>query len=278
MIYVDPKVAVAVKPPQLGISLHTLTTDLSERGLRLLEGSAAKTLELKQTLFDGPRGAEHAATLRNFLQQSGIVAATIHASFGGPFDISVINEAARAKAVVAGKAAIDLATYFDASIIVMHASAEPIDPAERPARIQQAQTSLRELEGHARRSGRRIAVELLPRTCLGNTVEELLEIVEPLDAAVVGFCLDTNHMMAQYQDVPKAVHQLGKRLFSLHLSDYDGVDEQHWLPGTGVVDWPAFMQALRDIDYVGPFIYECSFRPTERLRMVSENYQWLSKL
>ncbi len=60
--------------------------------------------------------------------------------------------------------------------------------------------------------------KILPRTCLGNTVTELLEIVEPFDRETVGVCLDTNHFMRNYQSVPDAVRQMAGRLLSFTSS------------------------------------------------------------
>lgn len=120
-----------------------------------------------------------------------------------------------------------------------------------------------------------------PRTCLGNSIDELLKLIDGLDPDVAGICLDTNHLMDRYQDLAHTVRQLGERLFTLHLSDYDGIDEKHDLPGKGVLDWESFMQALRDINYTGPFNYECKIKGetiAERLRSLEENFEWLSRL
>ena len=138
-----------------------------------------------------------------------------------------------------------------------------------------------EIGRHAQQTGRRIAVEILPRTCLGNTVDELTALMSELDAAVFGVCMDTNHLMNRYQTLPDEIRRLGHKLLTLHLSDYDGVDEKHELPGRGVLDWKAFMAALRAIDYRGPFNYEAKpdgATPAERFRSYENNFEWLSKL
>ena len=43
---------------------------------------------------------------------------------------------------------------------------------------------------------------------------------------------------------------------SLHISDYDYVDERHDLPGNGVNDWQKLLPMLRDGGYKGPALYE----------------------
>jgi hypothetical protein len=42
--------------------------------------------------------------------------------------------------------------------------------------------------------------------------------------------------MDRYRDLAHTVRQLGDSLSTLHLSDYDGIDEKHELPGKGVLD------------------------------------------
>jgi hexosaminidase len=112
-------------------------------------------------------------------------------------------------------------------------------------------------------------------------VEELLTLLARFDPSVFGVCLDTNHLMDRPQTLPQVVHNLGDRLFTLHLSDYDGVDEQHALPGLGVLDWAAFTQALQDIGYTGPFNYECRIDGAsvqDRIDTLEQNFAWISAL
>jgi len=262
--------------PELGIALHTITTDLSPEGLRLLDGTAVRMLELKQSLFAGEEGENCKAILRDCLSQLGITAPTIHAQFGTEYDLSSPDPRIREQALQSVFAAIDLAAFFGSQIVVVHASAEPIQDSTRQGRITHVREGLAKIGERSRKARKKIAVELLPRTCIGNTLEELLDLIAPFEDGSMGVCLDTNHFMSNPGALPHAVRVLGCRLLTLHLSDYDGVDEKHWLPGRGVIDWSAFMKALRDIHYDGPFIYECSFRPSERLQMICENYSWLA--
>jgi sugar phosphate isomerase/epimerase len=264
--------------PQLGVSLHTLTADLSDESLQAIDESQVATLEIHPELFDGREGEVGKSRLKAMLARSNVRVMTVHSRFGGRYDFSVMDEAAHHDAIETMSASIDLAVEFDAPMVVMHASAEPITPQTRARRFSQSQRALAEIGERCREAGRRAAVELLPRTCLGNTVEELFALLDPLDPDVFGVCLDTNHLMDRYGQLAEAVRRLGKRLFTLHISDYDGVDEQHALPGQGVLDWAAFMQALDAVDYQGPFNYECRLPvPSiqERIRLLEENYAWL---
>lgn len=52
---------------------------------------------------------------------------------------------------------------------------------------------------------------------------------------------------------------------TVHISDYDYVDERHWLPGEGKINWSDMMDALDDVGYTGTFLYELSFGSTRTI-------------
>jgi sugar phosphate isomerase/epimerase len=45
------------------------------------------------------------------------------------------------------------------------------------------------------------------------------------------------------------------------VSDRDEINERHWWPGEGILDWVAILDALDEIGYEGDWIYECSLSP-----------------
>ena len=45
-------------------------------------------------------------------------------------------------------------------------------------------------------------------------------------------------------------------LCSFHLHENDGVEDLHWVPGKGRIDWPRFFDKLRALDYSDAFILE----------------------
>ncbi len=258
----------------LGVSLHTLDPDQRPETARLLAGSSVKAVELWEPDFDKTEG--HVAEMRRLLAAAGIAARTVHADFDASLDISSPDPAIRSAGIEAFSAALGLAQRMGAEIVVVHPSSEPIPDEARAARMAQAKRSVRTMVGMAGDAGCRIALELLPRTCLGHSVEELLDLLQDVDASTAGVCLDTNHLMAEVAALPAAVRRLGPRLIALHCSDYDGVDEKHWPPGRGVIDWPAFLSALSDIRFPGPLNYEAALdgaTPAERLAFLEENYR-----
>lgn len=139
---------------------------------------------------------------------------------------------------------------------VVHPSAEPIPTAkeERNERLSYCMQSLDTLAEIAAKNGAVIAVEDLPRSCLGNTTEEILMLISANDKLKV--CFDTNHLLKG--DNVDFIKKLNKKIITLHISDFDFVNERHWLPGEGKIDWVSILAALKEAHYNGVWMYEIS--------------------
>lgn len=136
---------------------------------------------------------------------------------------------------------------------VIHPSGEPIEESDRKTRMECSKKSLAILAEVAGEFGATIAVENLPRTCLGRNSGEVLELVSAHPALRV--CFDTNHLLSEsHADFLKAVG--GDLIVTTHVSDYDFVDEKHFLPGEGSIDWQPFIKDLVASGYKGIWLYE----------------------
>ena len=71
-----------------------------------------------------------------------------------------------------------------------------------------------------------------------------------------GFCLDTGHLLLLSLDVYDCIVALGDRIVALHIHDNNGVDDEHVLPYTGVLNWSRFIKGLREISYKGTINFE----------------------
>lgn len=245
---------------------------------RALFASGVDTFEInaKQLIHQHQR-----ETARYLFKQPGPRPSSIHAHFGADYDFSRLEVEPWRHAVDCAIETVELAEALDIPILVFHTSAEPILPEERPLRLERAIEGFNLIGQKARSTSRRIAIEYLPRNCLGNNLAELLTLVDRLGGDPFSVCLDVNHLMERHADLPNIVRSLGYRLIATHISDCDEVDEKHWLPGRGVLNWPGFMQALQEINYKGPFTYECSVdgdTVAEKLSKMKDNFNWLSSL
>ena len=242
----------------------------------MLDGSLVKSVELLEPTFS--KNAEYIQEARRILAEIQVDPRSVHAAFGRSIDVSSLDPEISAAGIRSFGVALDLAQRMGARFIIMHSSSEPIQDAERAARMKQARQSIAMIAQMADRVGCRVAVELLPRTCLGRSKEELCELLGDTDPATAGVCLDTNHLMGDFASLPEVVRHFGARLFAVHCSDYDGIDEKHWPPFRGVVDWAAFLAALRSVNFSGPLLYEAKLdgdTPLERLSFLEENFRQL---
>lgn len=144
---------------------------------------------------------------------------------------------------------------------IVHPSAEPIPDHLRKEKLLCARDSLAELAEKALPLGAIIAVEDLPRTCLGNCSSEIKYILDGHPALMS--CLDTNHLLSE--SVEEFILNVGSRIITTHISDCDLCDERHWLPGEGKLDWKKIYKALSDVGYTGGWIYELGFSPTKSM-------------
>lgn len=256
-----------------GISLHIGEWLDTDENLQALIRSKMRHVEISY--------APHADTpawttaLRETLETSPVNINSVHAPASQEVDISRLDEGGAEFAIAEIEKAISMAERLGAGIVVLHGSAEPIEPWERAQRIARSQQILSLLGERAQTARVRLALELLPRTCLGNTADELQELFVEIPVEQINFCLDTNHL-ANTHDLIPTVKQLGARIITLHISDYDGIDEKHWLPFEGVVDWGGFADALRGIEYSGAFIYETTPQAdtvAEKLEIIDANFQ-----
>jgi len=262
---------------RLGVSTRmSIATDPGfsfERLLPLLEVSTVDDIEM-----DASIGGNEMEWIKGFLKSSRLRLWSLH-GLAGHEPLSSLCGEARDKAMVNARRTIEVAGRLGAHVVVLHASDEPIAEHERSERMAQAKISLMSLVPTARLANLVIAVELLPRTCLGNSLTELLDLIEGLPQEVVGVCLDVNHVRDVYS-LPKIIHELAGRLTTLHVSDFDGIDERHWLPGKGIIDWPAVWHALEGIGYDGPWLYESVAiydDPVANIRAIEENFRhWRS--
>lgn len=206
---------------------------------------------------------EHAAWLDWFkdlkknADENGIEVRSVHIPFGKIWDVSDLDEKIRKIAIEKCAKYFDLVDILGSKIYILHPSYEPIKNEDRAKRIEKCIESLKELAPLAKEKGVRIALENLPRTCLGNTSKEMNHILDAVNVSEgLQICFDSNHTL---QEKPEEfVTACGKRIITVHISDFDGIDEKHWLPYEGVINWKAVMNELIKAGYQGPFVFETS--------------------
>ncbi len=185
------------------------------------------------------------------IKAAGLHVWSIHIPFGKPYDLSDPDESHFADIERRYKTLIDAGYRWGATVITTHASTEPFDQGEREARMVRGKYLYKLLGDYARERGMRITVEVLPRTCMGNCSGECMEYT---DGAVSFINFDVNHLLKESHE--DFIRCAGSRIITTHISDYDFVDERHWIPGDGKIDWKTFYTQMEAVGYTGPYLFE----------------------
>ena len=186
------------------------------------------------------------------LKAGGLPPAPSHLPFGPAWDISAADAGVRVRALEGLESLLQWAGNKGIGTAVLHPSFEPIDNAERADRLAFASESIRRLGEAAANCGVRIAVENLPRTCLGNCSGELAELTG--NGMYAGVCFDVNHLLLESHE--NFVRKAGHLICTTHLSDYDRKDEKHWFPGDGCIDWAELRALMEGAGYTGRYLFE----------------------
>lgn len=201
------------------------------------------------------------------VKEAGLKINAVHISFGTRWDPSDLKPMRRKKIVKKIVKTIKRMEKGEPFCYVLHGSFEPILPAMREEKKRALLLSLPEI---CAATERYVCLEILPRTCLLNTSEEALEIIKRADIKNLKICLDTNHFLKEKTE--DAIMALGEEIKTTHVSDGDYINERHWLPGKGKLNWNAILSALQKVGYEGVFNYEVDKQTAETLK---ENYEML---
>ncbi len=194
-------------------------------------------------------------------QKYGIRLNSFHLPFA-PFNtVDISNPATQKSTVEYHTELIKKAAAIGIEKFIVHPSAEPIKADKRRERMDCAKLSLASLAEIADNEGAVMCVEDLPRSCLGRNSEEIAELTSVDDR--LRLCLDTNHLFTE--TLPDYIRKFGKKIVTIHVSDYDFLNERHWLPGEGDIDWQGVIAALKEVGYSGPWLYEISFDRPESI-------------
>ena len=217
-----------------------------------------KGVEVSLSWFDWHRDWDEIA---ENAKKAGVEIMSYHLPFANEINIANLDERSRTFAVTIQKELIANISRRGVKRFVVHPSAEPIADQDRPAAMEAAKKSLAEMAEHAAKYDAWVCVEDLPRTCLGHDVKEMVELVSAHERLRV--CFDVNHLLTVYGGTHlEFVKQLGDKIITTHMSDYDFIDERHYFPGEGEINWEELITAMEEADYNGPFLYEGGFGPS----------------
>ena len=230
--------------------------ELTEENFKLLRESKIDIIEVRKPVIDFE-------AIKVWSERYGVELWSCHLPFT-PFkeiNIATSDQSLRERSIQLYTELIQKGTDVGIKKFVVHPSGK-INPEDNRAEcIKYSMQSLDQLAEIAYQYGAVIAVEDLPRNCLGNTIAELAQIISANDKLRI--CLDTNHLLQD--DNVEFIKRFGDKIVTLHVSDYDFLNERHWLPGEGQLDWQGILAALKEVGYSGPWMYEMYLCSTKNI-------------
>ena len=202
--------------------------------------------------MSGPDYAKYARHLRQVAADNGIFCNQSHAP--NPVYIPRIKSCL--------KRAIECTAEVGGSICVIH-------PDNYKGPEENAEMFF-ELLPFAKEHGVKMAVEkmwnyhyegqhVLPAACSHH--DDFLAHIKAVNDDYLVACVDVGHAEIQGLNTSavQMIHTLGSHVQALHLHDTDRVNDNHMVPFSMDIDFPAIVRALKDVNYQGLFTLESSY-------------------
>ena len=251
---------------QFGISTHLFHEHrLSRDHLVHIAAHGFEAVEVFATRphFDY-KSAEAIAELAEWLSDTQLTLHSVHAPIVerlhngrwiGPFSNASSDETRRRQAVAETEAAIAVAAHIPYRYLVLHLgvpTAQQLNASDNTPGA--ARRSVEEIANAAARVNVRVAVEVMPNA-LSDAATLATLVEEELDGLDVGVCLDYGHAHLM-GDLGEAIEELSGHLWTTHVHDNNGKEDDHLTPYAGTIDWDVAMMETQKIGYDGALMFE----------------------
>src|SRR6202142_3719907 len=204
---------------------------------------------------------QHVREIADWFRTSGVPLPSVHSpmfadyesgrSGSQPVNVAATDRAQRIEAMDEIKRAIEVAEQIPFRFLVQHlgTSGESFDDRK----FEAAMTSIEHLRAFAKPLGVRILLENIPNELC--TPEKLGEFIQGTHFDVGGVCFDFGHAHIM-GSVSEAFEIVRKQVRSTHVHDNAKVQDSHFWPGAGTIDWKAAMELLRAAPNTPPLLLE----------------------
>lgn len=207
-------------------------------------------------LLDGPKRAIREAMDRHNLQFSNVNAFMMNAiadhrqPYWYPSFIEP-DEGYRRVRIDHTRRALDLCAELGAPHITTEPGGPIAEGQSRQEAIDLFVEVLKPLAEHADRRGVLLLIEPEPGLLL-ETTDQYLEVAEKVGAPSLGLNFDVGHAYCMSEDLPTQVAKLAHLTRHYHVEDIAETRVHHHLvPGTGAIDFPGVLEAIRRTGYDG---------------------------
>ena len=194
--------------------------------------------------------------------------------------LAAADETRRRAAVDETVATLEVAAAVPYEALVLHCGVPDPYGALADNHLTSLVRSLEELWPVAERYRVQLAVEVIPN--LMSTPASLVGLIESELEARLGICMDVGHARLM-GDVVDAIEACSGHIVTTHLHDNRGRNDDHLLPGKGVIDWDAALVAFQKVGYDGVWMFELGAtldrrRTLEAAVKVRERFEALLKI
>ncbi len=226
--------------------------------LPVLRAAGAEGVELgtPPKHFD-PWQAEQVGAVGRYLADSGLQAISIHAPFGGAFDLAAPNPLHRHATVDAILTAGLALRRVGGRIVVVHPSDLEREGRNVDSHLADAAGSLRVLAQRCEAEDLTLALETPLPHLIGGHPDEFAWLLARTPASL-RVCLDTGHT-ALGRSWHRFLEVAGRRLAHVHASDNRGHWDDHLPPGEGAIDWAEIARSLRAAAFDGWIMLELRY-------------------
>ncbi|MBE6965233.1 MAG: sugar phosphate isomerase/epimerase [Ruminococcaceae bacterium] len=233
----------------LKIGLRCVWKSLDEKFIKNMHDSGLSVFEVG--VFSEPEAVDY-KKIRERADSCGMCIWSSHLPFENESSIVQAEADGRARAIAINRDLIARGSDVGIDKFILHPSPIVEEERNREECKKYAMEAFDVLAEYAHAHGAVIAVEDMRLDCLGNSADELLEMISVNDKLRV--CFDVNHLFNNTH--VEFIDKLKDKIVTVHISDYDHVEERHWLPGEGVINWHELYDKLIEVGYNGPWMYE----------------------
>ena len=220
--------------------------------------------------------------IRRTLLDAGFTIDSLHAYIdlelydGPPFDLSSPDTGKRALALQVARSEAEFARALGCRDIIIHPAGH--GTCDEPGRADALRAIAGRLARIAQEADVRFLLENMPPPMFGTDAEVLRAIVDEADSPALGLVYDSGHASLAGRTV-ETVRQMGPRLWGVHMHDNGGKEDDHFLPGIGVVALEDAARALAEVKFGGTFMLEI-YRETSEVRrdLTPERLAYIQRL
>ena len=189
------------------------------------------------------------------VRDAGLKVSALHFIFPSGLKIMTDDKAERRKVADHVGTVLDLAHDLDASVVVVGGGGLRTVPngMKREDGVEHVVDVFTGIARHAERTGVVACFEALNRfeTTIGRSFAETLSYIDRIGSPKLKLAGDTFHMNMEESSMAAAIEAAGVRLGHLHLPDSNRL-----APGTGHIDFPPILRALKRINFGGFLSFE----------------------